>query len=55
MIGDDVYFVRGKACEADGDCGEIVKIKLAGSGVWSIESTWDLKNVAAQKVLGVVE
>ena len=55
VIGDDVYFVRSKACAVDGDCGEIVKIKLAGSGVWSIESTWDLKNVAAQKVLGVVD
>lgn len=54
VIGDDVYFVRGKTCEADGDCGEIVKIKLAGSGVWLIESTWDLKNVAATKVLGVI-
>lgn len=54
VIGDDVYFARGKACEADGDCGEIVKIALAGSGVWSIESAWDLKNVAATKILGVV-
>lgn len=55
LIGDDVYFVRAKPCEADGDCGEVVRIKLGGSGVWSIESTWDLKDVAATKVLGVVD
>ena len=54
VIGDDVYFVRGKVCEADGDCGEIVKISLQSSGAWSIAAVWDLKNVAAQKVLGVV-
>ena len=55
VIGDAVYFVRAKPCEADGDCGEVVKIKLEGSSVWSIASVWDLKNVAAAKVLGVVE
>lgn len=55
IIGDAVYFVRGKPCEADGDCGEVVRIKLEGSGAWSIDVTWDLKNVAATKVLGVVE
>lgn len=54
IIGDDVYFVRAKACQADGDCGEIVKISLQGSGVWLIAATWDLKSVAATKVLGVV-
>lgn len=55
IIGDAVYFVRAKPCEADGDCGEAVKIKLEGSGTWSVDATWDLKNVAATKVLGVVE
>ncbi len=55
LIGDDLYFVRSKPCADDGDCGEIVKISLQGSGVWEVASTWDLKNVAAQKVLGVVD
>ena len=54
LIGDYVYFVRGKPCQADGDCGEVVRLKLEASGIWSIDATWDLKNVAATKVLGVV-
>jgi hypothetical protein len=54
-FGDDVYFVKAKACEADGDCGEVGRIKLDISGVWSLDSTWDLKDVPATRVLGVVE
>lgn len=54
IIGDALYFVRAKACEADGDCGEVVKITLEGSGNWSVAQRWDLKNVAAAKILGVV-
>jgi len=55
VFGDSVYYVRAKTCGSDGDCGEVVKIRLEGSGVWSVETAWDLKNVAAAKVLGVVE
>ncbi len=51
LIDDDAYFVKAKACEADGDCGEIVRVKLEGNGAWSVGDTWDLKNVAAGKVL----
>lgn len=54
VIGDGVYFVKAKTCEADGDCGEVVRIRLEGSGVWSVADAWDLKNVSATKVLGVV-
>jgi hypothetical protein len=55
LVGDNAYFVKAKSCEADGDCGEIVRIKLEGSSTWLVSDTWDLKNVAATKVLGVID
>lgn len=54
IAGDSVYYVKGKPCAADGDCGEVVKISLMGNGIWQESGRWDLKNVAADQVLGVV-
>jgi len=53
--GDQVLVNQAKACEVDGDCGEIVRIGLKGSGVWKVEERVQLKDVKVDKVLGEIE
>lgn len=54
LVGDNVYYVKAIPCEADGDCGEVVEIGLEGGGIWSIINRWDLKNVPAGRILGII-
>jgi len=55
VVGDEGLVSRAKACEADGDCGEIVRLELKGNGVWEWGEAVDLKDVVVKEVLGEIE
>jgi len=55
VVGDEGLVSRAKACEADGDCGEIVRIELKGNGAWEWGEAVDLKDVVVKQVLGEIE
>ena len=53
--GSQVLVNRAKPCGQDGDCGEILRIGLKGSGVWKIDERVELKDVVVDRVLGEIE
>ncbi|MEA3355132.1 MAG: hypothetical protein U9Q63_01455, partial [Patescibacteria group bacterium] len=53
--GDSILVNQAKTCQSDGDCGEILRINLFGSGVWKIEDRVQLKNVVVEKILGEIK
>lgn len=55
FAGDEILINQSKPCEADGDCGEIIRIALEGSGVWSIVDRIQLKDLYADEILGEIK
>jgi len=55
VVGDEGLVSRAKTCEADGDCGEIVRLELKGNGAWEWGEAVDLKDVVVKEVLGEIK
>lgn len=55
FVGDEILVNESKTCESDGDCGEVLRISLMGSGVWSVKDRVQLKDVKVEKILGEIK
>lgn len=55
LSGDEVLINQAKACEQDGDCGQVARIKLKGNGVWEWAESVDLIDIVVRQVLGEVK
>ena len=51
---DQILINQSKICESDGDCGEILRVNLFGSGAWRIEDRIQLKDVKPMEILGEI-
>ena len=55
VVGNEGLVSRAKVCEADGDCGEVVRIELKGNGAWNRGEAVDLKDVVVEQILGEIK
>jgi len=54
IYGNEILINQSRLCQADGDCGEMVRFTLKGDGVFEVSERIELKDIQVDEIVGEV-